>query len=102
MSTRKERLTVTVDPAVIRAGNEAVAAGRAESLSGWVNQAMAERAAKERRLQAMAEALELYEREFGEISAAELAVQERADRGEAVIVRPRSKSPKRTRRGRAA
>ena len=87
MVARKERLTITVDPAVIRAGNEAVAAGRADSLSGWVNLAMAERAAKERRLQAMSEALALYEREFGTISEAELVAQERADRDDALIVR---------------
>ena len=102
MTSRKERLTITVDPAVIRAGNEAVAAGRAESLSGWVNLAMAERAAKERRLQAMAEALGLYEREFGTISEAELVAQERADRDDAVIVRGRPKARKRPKRGRAA
>jgi len=102
MSERKERLTVTLDPEVIRAGNEAVAAGRAESLSGWVNLAMAERAAKERRLEAMAEALELYEREFGVISEAELAAQERADRTSALVVRPRRRKVKRGKRGRAA
>lgn len=102
MSSRKERLTITVDPAVVRAGNEAVAAGRAESLSSWVNLAMAERAAKERRLQAMSEALELYEREFGTISEAELVAQERADRDDALIVRGRPKAGKRSKRRRAA
>jgi hypothetical protein len=48
MARRKERLTITVDPAVVRAGNEAVRAGRAESLSGWVNLAMTELAERER------------------------------------------------------
>ena len=99
---RKERLTVTVDPGVVRAGNEAVAAGRAESLSGWVNHAMAELAAKERRLQAMAEALALYERDFGPISAGELVAQERADRRNAVAVRGRARATKRGKRGGAA
>jgi hypothetical protein len=100
MTARKERLTITVDAAVLRAGNEAVAAGRAESLSGWVNLAMTERAAKERRLQAMAEALALYERDFGTISDAELVAQERADRSQALVVRgrPRAAKPKRRRR----
>jgi hypothetical protein len=102
MTTRKARLTITVDPAVLRAGNQAVAAGRAESLSGWVNLAMAERATKERRLEAMAEAIALHERDFGEISAAELVFQERADRRDAIIVRGRSKAGKRGKRGRAA
>ena len=102
MIARKERLTVTVDPAVVRAGNEAVAAGRAESLSGWVNLAMSELATKERRLQAMADAIALYERVFGEISAAELVVQERADRRNAIVPRGRPKAAKRGKRRRAA
>jgi hypothetical protein len=101
MTQRKGRLTVTVDPAVVRAGNEAVRAGRAESLSGWVNLAMTELAERERRLEAMQEAVRLYEREFGGISAAEMAAQERADRRNAVVVRPRTGRIKRRRRGRA-
>lgn len=87
MAARKERLTITVDPALVKAGTEAVAAGRADSLSAWVNLALAERAAKERRLQALGEAIAAYESEFGEISAAELAAQERADRQSARVVR---------------
>jgi hypothetical protein len=87
MTQRKERLTVTVDPALVEAASAAVAAGRAESLSGWVNLAMAERVAKEQRLQAMAEALAAYEAEFGVISEDELAAQARVDRQQAVVVR---------------
>jgi Arc/MetJ-type ribon-helix-helix transcriptional regulator len=102
MTQRKERLTVTVDPAVVRAGNEAVRAGRAESLSGWVNLAMTELAERERRLQAMREAVRLYEREFGAISAAEMAAQERADRRNGVFVRARTRPIKRRKRSRAA
>ncbi len=85
----KERLTVTVDSELIEAANQAVAEGRVASLSGWVNLALAERAAKERRLRALAEAIAGYEEEFGEIAAAELAAQERADRKNATAVRPR-------------
>jgi len=99
MSERKGRLTVTVDRQLIQAGNEAVAAGRAESMSGWVNLAMAERLARERRLQAMAEALTLYEAESGTISAAELVAQDLADRRAARIVRgPRRTKPRSARR----
>jgi hypothetical protein len=83
----KERLTVTVDPGLVAAANEAVRAGRAESLSGWVNLALMERAAKERRLRALAEAVAAYEEEFGTISAAEIAAQQRADQKTAVVVR---------------
>ncbi len=88
----KERLTVTVYSALIEAANEAVAEGRVASLSGWVNLALAERAAKERKLRMLAEAIAAYEETFGEITAAELVSQERADRRNAVVVRPRGRS----------
>ena len=51
----KERLTVTVDPQLVRAGGDAVAA---------------------------------YEKEFGPITAAEIAAQERADRAAARVCLP--------------
>lgn len=97
MRIRKERLTVTVDPLLIRAGSEAVAEGRAASISAWVSLALSDRAAQERRLRAMAGAIALYEAEFGAITAAELLAQERADRQSARIVRP-ERPGRRTRR----
>lgn len=102
MSIRKERLTVTVDPAFIEAGNDAVAEGRAESLSAWVNAALAERVARERRLRALAEAVAAYEALHGEITERELTEQARADREAAVVIRAkRAKPAKRSpRRGR--
>ena len=93
MSARKERLTVTVDRELIEAGNDAVAEGRAESLSAWVNAALAERAARERRLLALAEAVTAYEEQFGVISPQELAEQARADRESATVVRGNSGTP---------
>ena len=89
MTPRKERLTVTVDPELIEAGNRAVSAGQADSLSGWVNQALAERAARDRKLEALAEAIAEYEAEFGEITAEEISGQRRVDRETAVVVRGR-------------
>lgn len=89
MSARKVRLTVTVDGPLVQAGQRAVRAGRADSLSAWVNQALAERADVERRRVALAEALAAYEREFGEITEQEIAAQLRQDRKQAVIVRGR-------------
>jgi uncharacterized protein YllA (UPF0747 family) len=86
MST-KERLTVTVDPEFIEAGNDAVSEGRAESLSAWVNAALAEKVARERRLVALAAAVSAYEQRFGVISAQELADQARTDRESAIVVR---------------
>jgi Arc/MetJ-type ribon-helix-helix transcriptional regulator len=87
MSTRKERLTVTVDPDFIEAGNDAVAEGRAESLSAWVNTALRETVAKERRLAALATAITDYEKRYGTITKDELAEQTRADRRAATVVR---------------
>jgi hypothetical protein len=100
---RKERLTVTVDANLVEAGNQAVAAGRADSLSGWVNLALAEREAKERRLQAMAEAVAEYEAQFGEITPDEMAAQARADQRAAIVVRgPRRAKPRASRKRKRA
>jgi hypothetical protein len=103
MTARKERLTVTVDPDLIEAGNQAVAAGRAESLSGWVNAALVDRAIRDRRDQSLSDAITAYETDHGQITAEEMAVQARRDREKAVVVRgPRrtSKPPAgRARRG---
>jgi hypothetical protein len=99
---RREKLTVTVDPALIRAGQAAVAAGHAESVSAWVNLALAERAAKERRLEAMRDAIAAYEAEAGEISPEELSAQARADRESALVIRGRASATTRGRRRRIA
>jgi hypothetical protein len=89
---RKERLTVSVDADLAAAGAAAVAAGRADSVSAWVNDALVERAAKERRLAALADAVAAYESEFGTITDEELADQARADRDAAAAVRARARS----------
>jgi hypothetical protein len=87
MTRRKARLTVTVDQELVRAGNRSVAAGEADSLSGWVNLALSERVSRERRLRALADAVAAYEAEFGVITPEELALQERKDSRSAVVVR---------------
>ena len=105
MSPRKERLTVTVDPDLIEAGNQAVVSGRAESLSGWVNAALAERVISDRHLESLSDAITSYEAAHGQITVDEMATQARRDREEAVVVRGSrrtSKAPaKRARRGAA-
>ena len=80
-------MTVTVDPELVDAGNRAVASGSAESLSSWVNEALSDRALKDRRLAALAVAVADYEAEFGEITDEELAFQRRLDRERAMVVR---------------
>ena len=100
MTIKKERVTITVDAHLVEAGNKAVASGRADSLSGWINLALTERLEKERRLVAMAEAIATYEARFGQISAEEIAAQERADRQAAIVVRgPRTRGATRRRAG---
>ncbi|MGH3694859.1 MAG: hypothetical protein ACRDRX_12880 [Pseudonocardiaceae bacterium] len=89
MTQRKERLTVTVDPELVAAGAAAVEAGRADSLSGWVNQALAERAERDRKLAALDDAIAAYEARAGSITDEELREQQRADRAAAVVVRGR-------------
>ena len=92
MTARKQRLTVTVDPDLIKAGNRAVASGDANSLSGWVSTALSEKAERDWKLQHLAAAIADYEAEFGEITAGEIAAQRRADREDAVVVRRRRSS----------
>jgi len=94
MPSRKERLTVTVDPQVIEAGNEAVAAGVTGSLSAWVNAALTERAARDRKLQALSAAIVDYEAQFGEITSEEIAARRRADREASTVVRGRRSTSK--------
>jgi len=101
MSERKQRVTVTVDRDLLEAGSRAVAEGLAESFSGWVNDALVNRAARDERLRALSEAIASYEAEFGEITAEEIAGQQRADREAAVVVRGR-KQKRRTPSGRRA
>ena len=88
---------MSVDVDVASAAAEAVAHGRAESVSAWVNEALIDRVAKERRLAALADAVAHFEAEHGEISTEELAVQSRADRDAAAAVR----APRKRRRGAA-
>ncbi len=91
---------MTVDDVLVRVGNAAVASGRAPSLSAWVNTALAERAAKERRLAAMGDAIAAYEADFGEISTEELKEQRRADRKAAIVVAAKPRAAARPRRRR--
>ena len=86
---------MTVDPAFVRVGNEAVASGRATSLSAWVNAALAERVKEERRLVAMDEAIAAYEAKHGKITDEELEEQRRHDRKNRIVIGARSKNKRR-------
>lgn len=97
---RKERMTVTVDAALIEEGTRAVSAGEADSLSSWVNDALSERSDRLRRLRGMAATIAAYEREHGVMTDEEMLAQERADQKNAVVVRGRGSRISRPRGGR--
>lgn len=80
-------MTVTVDPELVAAGEEAVASGDADSVSAWVNAAIEDKVRKDRKLQLLRAAIADHEREFGEITAEEIASQRRTDREGATVVR---------------
>jgi len=87
MSINKQRLTITVDPDLIDAGQQAVASGAADSMSGWVSAALAEKLHRDQKLAELATAVADFEAEFGEITPDEIAAQRRSDRGDATVVR---------------
>jgi Arc/MetJ-type ribon-helix-helix transcriptional regulator len=88
MST-KERLSASVDAELIAAAQEAVARGRAESVSAWVNDALRLKADHDRRLAALDEFLVAYEAEHGEITEHDMRDAARRARAGAVVVRGR-------------
>jgi Arc/MetJ-type ribon-helix-helix transcriptional regulator len=80
MSTKKQRLTVTVDPKLVQAGQRAVESGEIASVSGWVNAALEEKVHRDHKLRLLAAAISDFEDEFGHIAAEEIAAQQRLDR----------------------
>jgi hypothetical protein len=59
----KQRLTVTVDPDLIEAGQRAVKSGQADSVSGWVSAALEDKIRRDRKLELLAAAIADYEQE---------------------------------------
>ena len=80
---------MSVDAELAAAAASAVEEGRAESVSAWIGEAMRDKAAKDRRLIALAEAVGAYEAEHGGISDDEIAAQTRSDRDAAAAARAR-------------
>lgn len=83
----KERLSASVDADLMAVAQEAVAQGRAESVSAWVNEALRLKVAHDRRLRAVDEFVAAFEAEHGEITEAEVREAARRARGRAVVVR---------------
>ena len=83
----RERLSATVDRELLAAGRAAVAEGRAESLSAWINEALRRQADHDRRMQAFDAFLAEYEAEHGTITDEEIEAAARRARARATVVR---------------
>jgi Arc/MetJ-type ribon-helix-helix transcriptional regulator len=83
----KERLSASVDADLIAVAQEAVADGRSESVSSWVNDALRLKAAHDQRLRAIDEFIAAFEAEHGEIGEAEMRDASRRARSRAIVVR---------------
>ena len=86
----KQRLSASVDAELMQAGQEAVAEGRAESMSAWVNDALRLKADHDRRMRALDEFIAAYEAEHGEITEEEIRDAARRARAGATVVRAAS------------
>ena len=85
--TAKTRLSVTVDADLIAASQAAVAAGEAESVSAWVNDALRLKVEHERRLRGVDDFIAAFEAEYGEISDEDMEAAYRAAKERAIVVR---------------
>lgn len=84
----RERLSATVESEAVQAGRAAVAAGRAPSLSAWVNAALLRQARHDERLAALDLLLSEYESEHGVITEDEILSATRSSRSRSIVVRP--------------
>ena len=85
--SHKQRLSASVDADLIDAAEDAVAQGRFDSVSAWVNEALRLKLAHDRRLEALAAFVGAYEAEHGEISPEEIHVAARRAHARATAVR---------------
>jgi Arc/MetJ-type ribon-helix-helix transcriptional regulator len=83
----KLRLSASVDDKLIAAAEKAVALGRSESVSAWVNDALRLKLEQERRLEALAAFIAEYESGHGEISPDEMTQAVRRARSRSIVVR---------------
>jgi Arc/MetJ-type ribon-helix-helix transcriptional regulator len=83
----KSRLSITVDADLIAMIQAAVAAGEAENVSAWVNDALRLKVEHDRRLRGIDDFIAAYEAEHGVITDEEMDAVERSMRERAIIVR---------------
>lgn|SRR5487761_1093737 len=85
--TGKQRLSASVDAALLQAAQAAVDEGRASSVSAWVNDALQLKVEHDRRMQALDSFLAAYEAEHGAITEAEVDQAVRRAQSRATVVR---------------
>jgi hypothetical protein len=83
----KLRLSASVDASLLAAAERAVAEGRAENVSAWVNAAMRRQVEHDLRMRALGDFVAAYESKHGVITDAEIAAATRRARARAVVVR---------------
>jgi hypothetical protein len=83
----KQRLSASVDAALLAAAHAAVSDGRATNISAWVNEALHRQAEHDRRMQALDQFLSAYEAEHGPITDDEIESASRRSRERALVVR---------------
>jgi|SRR5271166_5484783 len=91
----KVRLSASVDADLLAAAEAAVARGRLESVSAWVNEALRAKAEHDRRLEALGAFVATYEAQHGEISEEEMRAAARLKRAPVVARRPAVRRPSR-------
>ena len=97
----KQRLSASVDVALLSAAQAAVEAGRADSVSAWVNDALRLKAEHDQRMMALDSFLAAYEAEHGAITEAEMDQAARRARSRATVVRSAPAKKATSRRGAA-
>ena len=83
----KQRVTITVDEALVDEANAAVRAGRSRSVSEWISEAMAQRRDRDQRLAVLSRLVSEYEAAHGFITEDEMAEQAQQDRDAAAALR---------------
>ena len=97
---KKERLSASVDADLIAAAERAVAEGRADNVSSWVNDALRLKLEHDDRLAALTTFIAAYEEKHGEISSEEMRQASRRARARAQLtgaVTARGRTPRRGR-----
>jgi len=84
---KKSRLSASIDNDLVAAAERAVAEGRAENVSAWVNAALRAQVEHDLRLRALGHFVAAYEAKHGPITEAEVSAARRRARDRAVVVR---------------